>query len=201
MRINEVFDSVQGEGRYTGYPVKFIRTSGCNRRCDFCDTKYHTRGSEISNNELVKIINDSPLETVVWTGGEPMLWENDIYDVIVKTPNTSHHLETNGDYIPKKPYMFQYIGFSPKEKSSQIKVIDYMNSIGAPKEKYDIKIVTDLKLNADMIDDATILMPLSTYEPEDDLRIQRNVWDYCVKNNIKYASRIQAAVWGQKIGK
>ena len=38
MRVNEIFYSIQGEGRYTGTPAIFIRLAGCNLRCDFCDT-------------------------------------------------------------------------------------------------------------------------------------------------------------------
>ena len=40
MRVNEIFYSIQGEGRYTGTPAVFIRLAGCNLRCDFCDTEH-----------------------------------------------------------------------------------------------------------------------------------------------------------------
>jgi putative chitinase len=48
MRVNEIFCSIQGEGKYAGCPAIFIRLSGCTRKCSFCDTKYHTNGKEMS---------------------------------------------------------------------------------------------------------------------------------------------------------
>ena len=53
MKINEIFESVQGEGRAQGKPVIFIRLSGCTRKCDFCDTTYHTKYTEMSPEELI----------------------------------------------------------------------------------------------------------------------------------------------------
>ena len=52
-----------------------------------------------------------------------------------------------------------------------------------------------------MISYATLLMPLSVYNEKEDLKIQRKVWDYCVKNQIKYCPRIHVDVWGQTVGK
>jgi 7-carboxy-7-deazaguanine synthase len=76
MRIAEVFNSVQGEGRYLGVPSTFIRTSGCNLRCWFCDTPYtswNPEGDQQSVAELVQQATDYATEHVVITGGEPML--------------------------------------------------------------------------------------------------------------------------------
>ncbi len=76
MWISEVFHSVQGEGRYTGVPSSFVRTSGCNLRCWFCDTPYTSwepEGIERSLEELVAEITGFDCEHVVITGGEPLL--------------------------------------------------------------------------------------------------------------------------------
>ena len=97
---------------------------------------------------------------------------------------------------------FSYIGFSPKEKRVQDNVVAYVNQIELSDDfDYDIKIVTDLETEGvDMIDNATLLMPLTTYDKNKDLEMQRKVWKYCVANNIKYAPRIHVDIWGQKRG-
>ena len=198
MKICEVFSSIQGEGKYSGHPVLFIRTSGCTRACNFCDTKYHINGKNMTPKQIVKRIEESGLEIVVWTGGEPMLWEDEIYEIIQNTWEHKHHLETNGDILPKDPSHFEYIAFSPKEKKVQKNVVTYVNQVCY---NHDIKIVTDLKMNKDMLDDATILMPLSTYDEKKDNQIQQDVWEYCVENKLKYAHRVHVSVWGKSIGK
>ena len=58
MKITEIFQSIQGEGKYTGYPMTFIRTSGCTRKCSFCDTPYHTEGKELRRGEIIKKIRE-----------------------------------------------------------------------------------------------------------------------------------------------
>ncbi|MBT5020495.1 7-carboxy-7-deazaguanine synthase QueE [bacterium] len=76
MWISEVFNSVQGEGRYTGVPSSFVRTSGCNLRCWFCDTPYTSwkpEGFEQSSESLLLEIESFGNEHVVITGGEPLL--------------------------------------------------------------------------------------------------------------------------------
>lgn len=196
MKINEIFTSIQGEGKYIGHPVLFIRVSGCTRNCSWCDTKYHKEGKEMSVKQIISRIRKSDCNTVVWTGGEPMLQEQEMYDIILETGDDYHHLETNGDILPQSPELFSYICFSPKEKRVQENVYAYCMQI---RKNWDIKIVTDLKLNKDMIKDATMLMPLSTFDGRN-IDIQQKVWNYCVKNKIKYTPRIQVDVWGMKKG-
>lgn len=76
MKIAEIFHSIQGEGRLVGMPSAFIRTSGCNLRCSWCDTPYASwqpRGEECSINEVVARVTRLPTRYVVLTGGEPMI--------------------------------------------------------------------------------------------------------------------------------
>lgn len=72
MKINEIFYSIQGEGKYTGTPAIFVRFSGCNLRCDFCDTM-HEFGNSFSEDDIVAAVSRYPAKHVVLTGGEPTL--------------------------------------------------------------------------------------------------------------------------------
>lgn len=197
MKISEIFESCQGEGRYAGTPMLFIRTSGCTRSCDFCDTKYHTEGKHMTPDELIKIINKSKLNFVCWTGGEPLLCREEIYDIISET-NKFHHIETNGDLLEDCDILkFDYVGCSPKELKIAKRVKGLFRDID--EEFYDIKVVTDLKIEGkDMLKYATLLMPL-TYTDHDQ-KIQEDVWKYCVKNNKRFCGRLQYYIFNKKRG-
>jgi len=76
MRIAEIFYSLQGEGVLIGTPSVFVRTSGCNLRCVWCDTPYTSwspEGEELSVDEVVDRVRRFPARHVVVTGGEPMI--------------------------------------------------------------------------------------------------------------------------------
>jgi 7-carboxy-7-deazaguanine synthase len=77
MRIAEIYRSIQGEGLLTGVPSVFVRTSGCNLRCWFCDTPYTSwrpEGSDMPVDEIVAQVEEWDTYHVVVTGGEPMLF-------------------------------------------------------------------------------------------------------------------------------
>jgi len=76
MRIAEIFRSIQGEGLLAGVPSVFVRTSGCNLRCHWCDTPYASwkpEGPEMSVEEILRKVSDWNCRHVVLTGGEPMI--------------------------------------------------------------------------------------------------------------------------------
>jgi 7-carboxy-7-deazaguanine synthase len=76
MLISEIFYSIQGEGELTGIPSVFIRTSGCNLRCNWCDTMYaswNPEGIEMSVQEIMVEVSKYPARHFVLTGGEPMV--------------------------------------------------------------------------------------------------------------------------------
>ena len=77
MQISEIFYSLQGEGELTGVPSVFVRTSGCNLRCNWCDTPYaswNPEGQPRTVERIVAAVQDYPLAShVVLTGGEPMI--------------------------------------------------------------------------------------------------------------------------------
>ena len=191
MKVNEVFEGIQGEGRYVGHPVLFVRVSNCNLNCSFCDTEFIT-GRIYSVEDLTKEINRSKMDTVVWTGGEPTLQLDEIVEVVDRTPMEHHHLESNGYRLDSKLNAFSYLCFSPKNLKDARRIKEFGEG--------DIKIVTDLELNKELIPYATMLMPLSTFTQRD-LEIERNVWNYCIKDNIRYSPRIHVNLWGNDRGK
>lgn len=74
MKVNEIFYSIQGESTYAGLPCVFIRLTGCNLRCSYCDTRYaYEDGSEMSVEKIVKKIDQFSCELIEITGGEPLL--------------------------------------------------------------------------------------------------------------------------------
>src|SRR3990170_7259929 len=76
MKIAEIYKSIQGEGRLTGTPSVFVRTSGCNLRCWFCDTPYSSwspEGSRERWQDVLEKVLSHDCGHVVITGGEPLL--------------------------------------------------------------------------------------------------------------------------------
>jgi 7-carboxy-7-deazaguanine synthase len=77
VRIAEIYKSLQGEGRLTGVESVFVRASGCNLRCWFCDTPYTSwqpEGDDLSVDEIVRQVDKHDCPHIVLTGGEPMLF-------------------------------------------------------------------------------------------------------------------------------
>lgn len=77
MKIAEIYKSIQGEGLLTGAPSVFIRASGCNLRCWFCDTPYASwqpEGQDYAVDEIIAEVEEWDVRHVVITGGEPMLF-------------------------------------------------------------------------------------------------------------------------------
>jgi 7-carboxy-7-deazaguanine synthase len=105
MRISEIFYSIQGEGVLTGVPSVFIRTSGCNLRCAWCDTPYASwqpEGSEMSLDELLAQATAQPTRHVVVTGGEPMIAKS-IREFLTRLRAAGCHVtvETAGTIAPE----------------------------------------------------------------------------------------------------
>lgn len=105
MLISETFHSLQGEGSLIGMPSLFIRTSGCNLRCTWCDTPYaswHPTGTEMSPAEILAILDETPVSHVVLTGGEPMIAKG-IHELATHIRQRGHHItiETAGTILPQ----------------------------------------------------------------------------------------------------
>ena len=113
MRISEIFCSLQGEGHYTGTPSIFIRTSGCNLRCPFCDTE-HEGGLERSVTDIVaECLRYIPRHAVI-TGGEPSL-QPELPALVDALHDKGFfvQIETNG--TRPLPTTIDWVTCSPKE--------------------------------------------------------------------------------------
>ena len=120
MRISEIFYSIQGEGRLSGVPSAFIRTSGCNLRCVWCDTPYTSwspDGKEMTLEEILHAIESYPLRHVVLTGGEPLL-SHEIEDLSVKLKDAGAHVTIETAATIFKPVSCDLVSMSPKLSNS-----------------------------------------------------------------------------------
>lgn len=98
MKVCEIFSSIQGESSYAGIPCTFIRLSGCNLRCTYCDTTYaYEEGSEMTVEEVMAEVRRSGLGLVEITGGEPLL-QGEVSQLIERLVNDGYRVlvETNG---------------------------------------------------------------------------------------------------------
>ncbi len=98
LKINEIFYSIQGESSYAGERTVFIRTTGCNLRCTYCDTKYsYYEGQMMSLEKIIQSIDSYEAEYVCITGGEPLLQKN-IHSLIHILCNKNYKvsIETSG---------------------------------------------------------------------------------------------------------
>ena len=110
MKVNEIFYSLQGEGYHTGTPAVFLRLSGCNLHCPFCDTT-HEDGTEMAEGEILERVLPYPSRHIVITGGEPSLQLtptlvdilHDAGFYIQVEPNGTHPLPEDVDWITCSP--------------------------------------------------------------------------------------------------
>lgn len=105
MLISEIFYSLQGEGELTGVPSVFVRTSGCNLRCAWCDTPYaswNPEGEQRSVAQVVAEVEGHPIaQHVVLTGGEPMI-AKEIRELAAELKKVGRHItiETAATVLP-----------------------------------------------------------------------------------------------------
>jgi len=140
-KICEIFYSLQGEGHHAGYPSVFIRFSGCNLRCSFCDTK-HDEGIYMEDEAIFRAVNLYSANWVVLTGGEPTLWiDDDFVSLLKRATGKKVAIETNG--TRPVPASVDWVTVSPKcgfegagraaiaaERADELKVVDLGQDIG-----------------------------------------------------------------------
>jgi len=120
LRICEIYDSVQGEGLLTGTPSVFVRTSGCNLRCWFCDTPFASwrpEGETMPVDQICRCVADLRSKHVVLTGGEPLIYSC-VDQLCTQLRNDGHHLtiETAGTIY--RQLTCDLISISPKLSGS-----------------------------------------------------------------------------------
>lgn len=120
MRIAEVYASIQGEGQFAGTPSVFVRTTGCNLRCWFCDTPFtswNPEGPHIAVSDLLRQVQEFGIDHVVLTGGEPLL-QPDCVPLCERLLATGHFvtIETAGTVF--RPAPASLMSISPKLANS-----------------------------------------------------------------------------------
>lgn len=138
-KVNEIFYSLQGEGFWTGTPMVFVRLSGCNLRCPFCDTR-HEDGVLMTAEAIVDETRKvgGTCRKICLTGGEPLLQADEWLLDTFHEAGYSVHVETNGTF--EAPTGIDWITLSPKvdfdprgeirlQKANEVKLV-FRNAIG-----------------------------------------------------------------------
>lgn len=125
-RVNEIFYTLQGEGFYTGTPAVFLRFSGCNRACPFCDTDF-SRGEEMTASEIAEAVAQYPARHLVATGGEPLLQLDSDLLRELKLRGFYVQIETNGT-CPVPPEV-DWVTCSPKDAPWAVDRIDELKVV------------------------------------------------------------------------
>ena len=110
MQITEIFRSIQGESSFAGLPCVFVRFTGCNLRCDWCDSEYtFTGGQRMTADQVMNEVERfAPVKLVEITGGEPMVQEREVLPLMERLLASGYRvlLETSGerplDRVPKE---------------------------------------------------------------------------------------------------
>jgi len=208
MKVNEIFYSLQGEGKWTGLPNIFIRTTGCNLRCSYCDTKYaYYDGKEMSVNDIYNKIKSYSCNNVCITGGEP-LEQNETFDLIDLLLKNKYKigLETNGsksikNLINKKSLL---ISLDIKCPSSKMQMKNCFENINLLRKNDQLKFIIKDKKDFDYAKKI-----IKKYNPACDVFLQPlwrtnpsliASWITNDNLNVRLGLQIHKILWGDKKG-
>jgi 7-carboxy-7-deazaguanine synthase len=222
LKIAELFYSIQGEGSLVGVPSVFIRTSGCNLRCAWCDTPYTSwqpEGADLTLNQIVDEVKAHPARHVVVTGGEPMI-APEIIALTERLRGLDLHItvETAGTVF--QPVACDLMSISPKLANStpngrwaaqhdRLRIQPGVLLELMARYPYQLKFVIE---KADDLDEVraligalradrsrVILMPEGT--DRDRLR-ERGVWlaEICKQEGFRFSPRLHVDLWGHRRG-
>ena len=178
LKVNEIFYCLQGEGARQGSASIFIRLSGCNLNCDFCDTDF-SEGLEMSLGLILLSIRPyrSFCRRIVWTGGEPMLQLTDECLLFFKQAGYWQAIESNGYYQLSE--LLNYTAVSPKGQPDYAKKINpRVNEIRIPIRENDCIPTIESLPKAEYY----FLSPIFT---ENQAETKANI-DYCVEQVKQY---------------
>lgn len=172
MRVNEIFYSLQGEGHFTGTPAVFVRLSGCNLKCSFCDTQ-HQEYKEMTEREIVDEVKQYPSRHVVITGGEPTMQLDAELTALLHDEGFFIQIETNGSVALKEGVEADWITCSPKEKAVVLKHIDELKVLFMHQDMtaYDAIKAQDYRLQ-----------PLDSGDGEENKRNLNDTIDYILQH-------------------
>lgn len=190
MRVNEIFYSIQGEGAHSGEAAIFVRLSGCNLKCSFCDTE-HQPYQDLTEDEICAEIAKYPASLVVITGGEPTLQLTETLIEKIHELSKTVAIETNG--TRPVPRGVDGVTVSPKAL--------FVGEIGKPviKTAQEVKIVLD---DLHTYDDPTFGIVAAHYfvqpcDTSDEAR-NRDIINRCV-NFVKQNPQWRLSLQTQKI--
>lgn len=225
MRIAEIFYSVQGEGMLTGMPSVFVRTSGCNLRCSFCDTPYTSwkpEGDTLSLEQVGEKVLSYPCRHVVITGGEPFI-APDLEALCLLLRQAGKHITLETAATVYKPVKADLISLSPKLRNStpavetgwaerherdriNLPVIKQFVEEYSVQFKWvidqptDIEEVRSIMAQLPAVDpDRVFLMPQAITQ-EDYVEKGRWIAELCKQYGYRFGSRLHIELWGHTRG-
>ena len=186
MLVNEIFYSLQGEGYHAGTPAVFVRLSGCNLQCPFCDTQ-HESGKEMSEEAIVAEVTQYPARLVVVTGGEPSLQLTESLVAALHEKDRIIAVETNGTC--PLPSNVDWITLSPKDLflGEEARVtLDIVNEIKVVFDgEHEPRLYTHIKCTH-----ARFLQPCDTGDAERNAEITAQTIDY-IKRDPRWNLSLQ----------
>ena len=227
MRIAEIFYSVQGEGRLLGMPSVFIRTTGCNLRCVWCDTPYTSWKPEGKDWDVTRILAEAkqyPTRYAVVTGGEPLLSPK-IDELTKKLKKANYHVTIETAATIFKPVACDLLSMSPKlsnstpwkrergrfakmheERRLNLPVIekfmeghDYQLKF-VVEQRRDFSEIRGILKRLKNVDSARVLV-MAQGKTKRELS-KRAPWivDLCKANGFRYTPRLQIELYGNRRG-
>jgi len=206
MRITELFFSLQGEGKNAGLPTIFVRTTGCNLRCSYCDTTYaYEDGESMEIPDIVAAMHQWSCHRVCLTGGEPLLQEElaELVDVLL-TKGYTVEVETNGSqdisWLTKKAIS---ASMDIKCPSSGMHMEMNMDNIGLLRPRDQLKFVIGTREDYDYARGI-----INRYTPRGQV-VMQPVWksevalaDWIIREEIDVRLSIQLhkILWGDRKG-
>ena len=222
MRIAELFYSLQGEGSLVGVPSVFIRTSGCNLRCRWCDTPYTSwtpEGTDLDLDQIVDQVRAHPARHVVITGGEPMIQPELIaLTKMLRALELHITIETAGTVA--QPVECDLMSISPKLANSapagsfaaqhnRLRIQPAVLIELMARYQYQLKFVVENPSDLDEIRalvetlyaprDRVILMPEGTAPGPLDERA-RWLAEICKQEDFRFSPRLHIDLWGSRRG-
>lgn len=175
MLVNEIFYSLQGEGANTGRAAVFIRLSGCNLTCHFCDTEFD-EGLPMSLDEIAQTIAPFASRFIVWTGGEPTLQLRSETLGHFKALGYEQAIECNGSN--PVPAGLDYITCSPKPETMHLLEANFPN--GVDEWRFLVDESAALPPAIEQLPPARYYMLSPIFEGEDSMQINPIALQRCV---------------------